>query len=107
MGDDSKPRAFADLLAGFQPVPKVLLFMGFVVFLLGVPSGFKLENRALMIGVALFAAGIAGHYWPETTFGPMYNDDKSSGGVRWGNVVLALAYSAICALACRWAYLGQ
>jgi len=107
MGEETKLGAFASILGGFQPVPRVLLAVGFVIFCFGVPAGFRLQNRPLMIGVALFAAGIAGHYWPETTFGPVYADDKSSGGVRWGNVFLAVVFSAICLLACRWAYLGK
>jgi len=107
MADDSKLGAFASILAGFQPVPRVLLSVGFVIFCFGVPAGFKLQNRAMMIGVALFAAGFAGQYWPEITFGPVYTDNKSSGGVRWGNVFLAVAFSAICALACWLAYLGH
>jgi hypothetical protein len=41
MGDESKPGAFVRVLDGFQQVPKVFLFLGFVVFLLGVPAGFK------------------------------------------------------------------
>jgi hypothetical protein len=105
MGDDSKIGAFASILAGFQPVPKVFLLVGFLVFCFGVPAGFSLENRAMMIGVALFAGGIAGHYWPETTFGPVYTGDESSGGIRWGNVFLAVVFSAICVLAGWLAYL--
>jgi hypothetical protein len=29
---------------------------------------FKLENRAMMMGVALLAGGVAGHYWPEIRY---------------------------------------
>ena len=107
MADDNKTGIFAALLAGFGHVQRVFLFLGFVVFLMGVPNGFKLQSRTLMIGIALFAGGIAGHYWPETTFGPVYTDDKTSGGIRWGNVFLALVFSAIFVLACRLAFLGQ
>ena len=74
---------------------------------MGVPNGLKLQNRTLMLGVALVAAGIAGHYWPEITFGPVYADDKTSGGVRWGNVFLEVVFSAVCVFACRLAYFGQ
>jgi hypothetical protein len=75
--------------------------------LAGVPNGFKLQNRTLMIGVALLAAGIALYCWTETTFGPDYADDKTTGGFRWGNVFLALVFSAVCILASRFAYLGR
>ena len=66
MADDTKPGAFASLLAGFGPVQKVVLFFGFIVFMMGVPQGYTLQNRTLMIGTALLMAGLAGHYWPES-----------------------------------------
>jgi hypothetical protein len=107
MGENQKPGAFARLILDFQPVPRVFLCLGFAIFLIGVPAGFRLDNRVMMIGVALIAAGLAGHYWPEVTFAPIYMGDVNSGGVRWGNLALALLFSALCVLTCLCACFGQ
>jgi hypothetical protein len=107
MSDNNKVGLFAGLLGDFRPVPRVFLALGVVVLLMGAPSGFKASNRTLMVGISLFAAGIAGNYWPEATFGPIYAGDQSSRGVRWGNVFLALLFSAICAWTSYLACLGQ
>ena len=109
MADDSKPGAFASLLDGFGPVPKVLLFFGFIVSVMGVPSGFILRNRALMIGTALLTAGLAGHYWPELRTLTVYGDGGQSvrGKFLWGNFFLAVVFSILCATTCWFAYLGH
>ena len=99
MADDTKPGVFASLLDGFQPVQKVFLWVGFIVFVMGVPSGFIFQNRTLMIGTALLMAGLAGHYWPETR--------HLDGDILWGNLVMAILFSALFAAACRFAYLGR
>jgi hypothetical protein len=99
MADDTKPGAFASLLAEFGPVQKVFLFFGFIVFMMGVPSGFTLQNRTLMIGTALLLAGLAGHYWPESK--------HWDGEILWGNMLMAIVFSALAAAACRFAYLGH
>lgn len=101
MADDTKPGAFAKQLEldGFQPVQRVFLRVGFIVFVMGVPSGFTFQKRTLMIGTALFMAGFAGHYWPETR--------HLDGDIWWGNLVMAILFSALFAAACRFAYLGH
>ena len=99
MADDGNSGVFANLVAGFGPVQKVFLFFGFIVFMMGVPSGFTFQNRTLMIGVALLLAGLAGHYWPERQF--------LDGSINWGNLVMALAYFAFFLVTCRFAYLGH
>jgi hypothetical protein len=108
MADDRKPGAFASLLDGFGPVQRIFLFCGFIVCVMGVPSGFALQNRTLMIGTALFTAGIAGHYWPELRTLGVYVDGQSvRGEFLWGNFFLATAFSIFCATACWYAYLGH
>jgi hypothetical protein len=108
MADESRPGVFASLLQDFSPVPRVFLFFGFVVFLMGVPSGFTFQNRTLMIGVALLAAGIAGHYWPEIRTLEIWVDgERGHSEIRWGNLFLATSFSILCAAACRFAYFGH
>jgi len=108
MPDDSKPGAFASLLDGFGPVQKIFVFCGFIVCVMGVPSGFTLQNRTLMIGAALFAAGIAGHYWPEHRTLSLYVDGaRVRGEFLWGNFFLAIVFSILFAAACWFAYWGH
>jgi hypothetical protein len=108
MSDASKSGAFASLLEGFGPVQKVFLFCGFVVFVMGVPSGFTLKNRTLMIGTALFMAGITGHYFQALKTSGVYVDGENvRGEIIWGNVFLAIVFSFLFAAACWFAYFGH
>jgi hypothetical protein len=99
VADDTKPGVFASLLDGFQPVQKVFLWVGFIVFVMGVPAGFTFQNRTLMIGTALLMAGFVGHYLPESR--------HLDGDVHWGNLVMAIFFFVLFAAACRFAYLGH
>jgi len=99
VADDTKPGVFASLLDGFQPVQRVFLWVGFIVFVMGVPSGFTSQNRTLMIGTALLMAGLAGHYWPVVR--------HLDGDILWGNLVMAILFSALFAASCLFAYLGR
>ena len=101
MTDDTKPGAFAKLLEldDFQPVQRVFLRVGFIVFVMGVPAGFTFQNRTLMIGTALLMAGLAGHYFPDSR--------QLDGDIHWGNLLMAILFLALFAAACRFAYLGH
>lgn len=102
VGESSNPfGALATIITDFTPVPRVLLLLGFLIFLVGIQAGFRLDNRPMMIGVALIASAFAGHYWPEVRFGPIYAGDEKSAGIRWGNIFLAVLFSAI-AIAAAW-----
>src|ERR1017187_4603240 len=93
--EDGNYSAFASLLMDFRPVPRVIIFLGFAAFVAGVFHGFNLYNRTLLIGACLLSAGFAGNYWPDVTFGPMYTDDETSGGMNWGNLLLAIVFSIL------------
>jgi hypothetical protein len=81
---------------------RFFLFLGFAIFCMGVPGGFNLKNRAMMIGVSLLAGGIAGHYWSTAKYDTLYVNDRPHGGA-WkpGAVVLAMVFSAVC-IAAGW-----
>jgi hypothetical protein len=105
MSDNTKLGAFASLLDGFGPIQKIFLFGGFVVFVMGVPSGFTLQNRTLMIGTALFMWGIAGHYFGELKACDVQVDsERIRGKIIWGNVFLAIVFSFLTATAIWFAY---
>jgi hypothetical protein len=99
---ENSPSGFAGILSGFGPVQRVLLFLGFAVFCMGVPGGFSAHNRAMMIGVSLLAAGIAGHYWSTGRYDTIWDGDQAhGGGWKAGAVSLAIAFSIIC-VGCGW-----
>jgi hypothetical protein len=105
---DSASGGFAGILAGFGPVQKVLLFLGFAVFCTGVPKGFTLTNTAMVTGAALMAGGIAGHYWSTCRYGEICIDGEWQGG-EWNLrvVILALAFSGLCVASAILAYFSN
>ena len=88
----------------FRPVPRIFLFLGFVVFGFGAVSGFNLHNRTLLSGGCLLFFGLAGDYWPDVR----YRMNAGSHGqtfTNWGKLALAVIFSLLAAaaavLACR------
>lgn len=97
MAENGTPSGFGAILSGFDPVQKVLLFVGFAVFCFGVPNGFHLSNEVLIAGVGLMAAGIAGYYWANGRYDDLWmNDVHSGGGWRPARLTLAIVFFCRC-----------
>lgn len=106
--NDSAPGGFTHILSDFGPLQKVCLFLGFTVFCVGMPKGFAINNRALMVGIALMAAGIAGRYWTTCRYADLYVDGETHrGGLKVGAVFLGMAFSALCVASGILAYLSD
>jgi len=102
---DERPDNFANLVSAVGPVQALFIFVGLVIVIFfGLQVGVNLQNRTLMIGVALCAAGIAGHYWPDIRSMHTHGEPAVT---NWGNLFLAVLYSGACGVACWFAYFGR
>lgn len=101
---DKGTGAFASLLAGLGPVPKAMLFVGFIFLCLGLINGLSFHNRALMTGVALMSGGFAWHYWPDARRPAMYPPPDEGRGWNFGNFLAAILFTSVTVVAAIFAY---
>lgn len=105
MARDDHGSGFAALLHKFGPVQAVFLFIGFVIFVAGVPSGVKLDNRTLMIGTCVMALGIVGHYWSHPRYADLWTGEKHiRGGLKWGRLFIGVMFLPLAAASAYFAY---
>lgn len=103
VADNSILQAFASLLGDFRPVPRIFIFLGFVVIVVGSFCGFNLHNRTPLIGTFLLFGGLAGDYWPEVRF----TVDSQATYINWGKLFCAVPFTLVAILAAIFAWLSN
>lgn len=87
---ESNASAFAKLLEGVQVLPRVVIFVGLLVFIYGLTKGLS-RNPPLLTGTGLILVGLAAHCCYGLKYDLVFfNDVSAGGGIKWGKLLLTI-----------------